>query len=462
MEHQHIERRSRRKRRPRVVGVSSLLAVRDRGGGFAEALQERSRRGQKPGRRQRSADVPRSPAISLEHQRVARSHNRRNGDGKGGDRNIFARRGFAGRGQVIRRDGRGKRKPNSEEGLNWFSFAGLANLQVIPNTLGAAVSRLVDEESHLGNVPILVAAFCAVFVLNGVFGPDTAITRYVLPAQQSTIPVSESSRLLLDSLAPEEDYQVIGESMSVDPERFTRLEVQEYTLVPGDTLSGIATRFGLRMDTLVSFNQIQDVRRLQVGTTFKIPNRDGLLHEVQRGDSLSGIATEYGTSVNAILDANDMATSTIAGGDVLFVPNARMSTTELKLILGELFVYPVRGRFTSGFGMRNDPFTGLRRFHNGIDLAEVIGTPIGAAMAGTVAHTETQSGNYGKFVIVRHDGGFQTLYAHLDSFAVRKGQYVSQGQTIGAMGNTGRSTGPHLHFSIIRNGSFVDPLEYLH
>jgi murein DD-endopeptidase MepM/ murein hydrolase activator NlpD len=112
--------------------------------------------------------------------------------------------------------------------------------------------------------------------------------------------------------------------------------------------------------------------------------------------------------------------------------------------------------------MRNDPFTGRRRFHNGIDLAGPIGTPIGAAMPGTVVHTEAQTGNYGKFVIVRHDGGFQTLYAHLDSFAVRKGQYVSQGQTIGSMGNTGRSTGPHLHFSIIRNGSFVDPLGFLH
>ena len=328
--------------------------------------------------------------------------------------------------------------------------------------MGAAITRLVEQQSHLGNVPILVAAFCAVFVLNSVFEPGTAITRYALPSAPAAIPVSESSRLLLDSVAPAEEYQVIGESMSVDPERFTRLEVQEYTLVAGDTLSEIASRFGLRMDTLVSFNQIQDVRRLQVGTTFRIPNRDGLLYEVERGDNLSRIAAEYGTTVNAILDANDMASSTIAVGDVLFVPEARMNTTELKLILGELFVYPVRGRFTSGFGMRNDPFTGRRRFHNGIDLAGPIGTPIGAAMPGTVVHTEAQTGNYGKFVIVRHDGGFQTLYAHLDSFAVRKGQYVSQGQTIGSMGNTGRSTGPHLHFSIIRNGSFVDPLGFLH
>jgi murein DD-endopeptidase MepM/ murein hydrolase activator NlpD len=354
------------------------------------------------------------------------------------------------------------------------ALAGLTNLfrrisppswrsaSVTPNALGSAVARLVDNQTHLGNLPLLVAAFCAVFVLNTMMDQSGGIARYALPAPKLAMPVSESSRVLLDSVAPAEEYDVIGESISVDPSKFRRLEVQEYTLVAGDTLSGIANRFDLRMDTLVSFNQIQDVRRLQVGTTFRIPNRDGLLHKVERGDNLSGIAAEYGSSVNAILDANDLASSTIAVGDVLFVPGATMNQTELKLILGELFVYPVRGRFTSGFGMRNDPFTGQRRFHNGIDLAGPIGTPIGAAMPGTVVHIESQIGNYGKFVILRHDGGFQTLYAHLDGFRVRKGEYVSQGQTVGTMGNTGRSTGPHLHFSIIRNGSFVDPLSFLH
>ncbi|NBC30807.1 MAG: peptidoglycan DD-metalloendopeptidase family protein [Spirochaetes bacterium] len=343
-----------------------------------------------------------------------------------------------------------------------MSLPDLGKLTAAPNGLGSALGRLVDQQTNLGNLPLLVAAFCAVFVLNTMMDSTGGIARYALPAPDFVMPVSESSRVLWDSIEPAQEYDVIGESITVDPTRFSRLEVQEYTLVAGDTLSGIANRFDLRMDTLVSFNQIQDVRRLQVGTTFRIPNRDGLLHKVQRGDNLSGIAAEYGSSVNAILDANDMASSTIAVGDVLFVPGAKMNQTELKLILGELFVYPVRGRFTSGFGMRDDPFTGQRRFHNGIDLAGPIGTPVGAAMPGTVAHIESQIGNYGKFVILRHEGGFQTLYAHLDGFSVRKGQYVSQGQTVGVMGNTGRSTGPHLHFSIIRNGSFVDPLGFLH
>lgn len=274
--------------------------------------------------------------------------------------------------------------------------------------------------------------------------------------------VGGGSSVLLQRIRPSQEYSAIAEDVPVSTEQFQKLAVEEYTLAEGDTLLGLALRHDLRMDTLVSFNQIDDVRRMRVGDTYRIPNRDGLLYTVREGDSLLSIANAHGTETNAILDANDMMSSEIAVGEVLFVPNARMDETELKLILGELFAYPVQARFTSGFGMRNDPFTGVRRFHNGIDLAGVPGTPIRAAMAGRVVHIETQIGNYGRFVILRHDGGFQTLYGHLEGFAVRVGQYVSQGGIVGTMGNTGRSTGPHLHFSIIKNGSFVDPLEYLH
>ncbi len=276
------------------------------------------------------------------------------------------------------------------------------------------------------------------------------------------LPMGGGSSVLLERIRPTEEYSETGEDVADSARRFQKLAVEEHTLVEGDTLLGLALEHDLRMDTLVSFNQIDDVRRMRVGDRYRIPNRDGLLYTVREGDSLLSIANAHGSDTNAILDANDMISSEISVGEVLFVPNARMNETDLKLILGELFVYPVRARFTSGFGMRNDPFTGVRRFHNGIDLAGTPGTPIRAAMAGRVVHIETQIGNYGRFVILRHDGGFQTLYGHLDAFSVRVGQYVPQGGQVGTMGNTGRSTGPHLHFSVIKNGSFVDPLEYLH
>ena len=177
--------------------------------------------------------------------------------------------------------------------------------------------------------------------------------------------------------------------------------------------------------------------------------------------TVASIAADNDTTVNSILDANDLRSQEITEGQVLFVPGARLNQTELRIILGELFAWPTNGTYTSGFGMREDPFTGLRRSHNGIDLANRVGTPVRAAASGRVVHVESQIGNYGRFVIVRHPDGFQTLYAHLNDFSVRPGQYVDRGQRLGVMGNTGRSTGPHLHFSVIRNGTFVNPLRYL-
>jgi murein DD-endopeptidase MepM/ murein hydrolase activator NlpD len=290
------------------------------------------------------------------------------------------------------------------------------------------------------------------------------VDRVLMSGAMATVELPAAEELVSRSrLTPERDeYAVIGEVASVDPERFARLEVTSYTVQPGDTLGEIAVEHGLRMDTLISFNQIEDVRRLQVGDDFRVPNRDGLLYTVKRGDSLSSIAASHDTTVNEILDANDLRTQTIAEGEVLFVPGAALNRTELRIILGELFGWPAQGAFTSGFGMRADPFTGLPRFHNGIDVANMPGSPIRAAASGRVVHIESQLGNYGRFVIVRHPDGFQTLYAHLDRFSVRTGQYVERGQVLGTMGNTGRSTGPHLHFSVIHNGTFVNPLRYLH
>ena len=313
------------------------------------------------------------------------------------------------------------------------------------------------------DVPLLLAAVVFAVAANMMLltlGSD----RIVLSGAVSSIELPPQTQLVTtSSLAPvRNEFAVIGEVAEVDPSQFARLEVSEYTVQAGDTLGEIAGEYDLAMDTLISFNQIEDVRRLQVGDTFQIPNRDGLLYTVKRGDSLSTIAQEHDTTVNELLDANDLRSQTVAVGQVVFVPGARLNATERGIILGELFAWPAQGVFTSGFGMRADPFTGLPRFHNGIDLAGPIGGPIRAAASGRVVHVESQIGNYGRFVIVRHPDGFQTLYAHLQDFAVRNGQTVSRGQRVGSMGNTGRSTGPHLHFSVIHNGRFVNPLRYLH
>ena len=126
------------------------------------------------------------------------------------------------------------------------------------------------------------------------------------------------------------------------------------------------------------------------------------------------------------------------------------------------FANPVRAsvRYTSGFGFRRDPITGGRRMHNGQDLAGPYGTNIYATADGIVTFSGWQSG-YGRMLIIKHDFGIETRYAHNSRNLVKKGQRVSRGQHIADMGNTGRSTGTHLHYEVRVNGRPVNPMTYI-
>ncbi len=239
------------------------------------------------------------------------------------------------------------------------------------------------------------------------------------------------------------------------------LRTSTYTVQAGDTLSGIAQRLGLAVDTLISFNGIQDARALKVGSRLQLPNANGLKYRVRRGDSLEAVAGRFGVALNDLLDWNTLESSLIVPGQELFVPGARLSEQELNRVFGRLFILPARGRLSSRFGMRGDPFTGVSRFHNGLDLAGPVGTPVLAAMSGRVSMVGFNP-NYGRYLILSHAEGFQTLYGHLDAFQVRKGARVKQGELIGTMGNSGYSTGSHLHFAIFLRGEPVDPSRYLH
>ena len=126
-------------------------------------------------------------------------------------------------------------------------------------------------------------------------------------------------------------------------------------------------------------------------------------------------------------------------------------------------IMPVKGDrpwLSSQFGWRKDPFTGLREFHNGLDIAGAVKEPIIAPAEGKVV--DAAADRYlGKFVKIDHGDGVQTLYGHLHGFTVKKGQKVKRGQVIGYLGNTGRSTGPHLHYSVLKDDRYVDPMEYI-
>ena len=275
---------------------------------------------------------------------------------------------------------------------------------------------------------------------------DSAMTDFALPKKES-----------FDS----EGYlgtKNISQSIFTKPVRY-----QTYTVKAGDTISGIAKRFNLsNISTLIAINDIKNVRSLRSGQKIRIPSVDGLTHIVKSGESLSGIADKYKTSLVTLLDVNDLTTELVKKGDVLFIPGATMDATALSEALGELFKDPlgVSWRMSSPYGYRPDPFTGVRSFHTGIDMVAPLGTSIKASMAGKVAAAGYNQ-VYGNYVIVSHSGGYQTLYAHMTTILVKQGQNVNQGSVLGKLGSTGYSTGPHLHFSVYKNGQLINPLSVL-
>ena len=234
---------------------------------------------------------------------------------------------------------------------------------------------------------------------------------------------------------------------------------QTYKVQSGDTISTIARRFGLtNISTLIAVNNIDNVRTLWVGQKLRVPSVDGLIHTVSAGETLNGISLKYRVSVEELLDANDLDDGALHQGQELFIPGARMDAGALKKAMGELFAYPIKAswRLTSRFGRRADPFTGVTSSHTGIDMACPTGTPIYASMSGKVV-VAGWNNIFGNYVIINHENGYQTLYGHMSKILTTSGQRVNQGSRIGLVGSTGYSTGPHLHFTVYKNGKLVDP-----
>jgi murein DD-endopeptidase MepM/ murein hydrolase activator NlpD len=124
-------------------------------------------------------------------------------------------------------------------------------------------------------------------------------------------------------------------------------------------------------------------------------------------------------------------------------------------------IWPTQGYLIRGYGVKSDPFTGEQKLHSGLDISNRIGTPVVVTADGVVASTRYQSG-LGNTVVVDHGNGFQTVYGHLSQFKTREGQKVRRGELIGLIGNTGYSTGPHLHYEVVKLGGTVNPVQYIY
>lgn len=231
--------------------------------------------------------------------------------------------------------------------------------------------------------------------------------------------------------------------------------IQEHEVKKGENLFLIAKKYNIDVDTLLGANDITNMNKIKPGMKLKILPVKGQLYKIGPGESLWEIARRFNVNLNKIIEANNIKNPEhIKLGKLLILPGAKPKFG-YRDRLKQRFISPVNTRITSYFGQRWD------KMHEGIDYAASLSTNVKAAKAGRVIYSGWAKG-YGKTVIIKHRRGIKTLYAHNSKLLVHKGEKVYRGTVIAKSGNTGRSTGPHLHFEVQINGKPVNPLNYLH
>ena len=270
---------------------------------------------------------------------------------------------------------------------------------------------------------------------------------------------------LLDEFASEatEDDNLDAVAAVFDKDSSSeKLELCYYTyrVKKGDIIGFIADSFNVTQDTIISVNNIHQSRLLQIGQYLKIPSMPGIIYTVRSsGETIDSIAAKYEVSAEKCARVNSLQRdSKLPAGATLFVPDAELDWVTRQEINGDLFRKPIHQRYwlSSYYGWRSSPFSGKRSYHSGVDMACPAGTPIYAALAGKV--TSVGYNNvYGNYVIITHHSGYKTLYGHMSAALVSKNRYVDTGTKIGTVGSTGMSTGPHLHFTVYKNGKTVNP-----
>ena len=232
--------------------------------------------------------------------------------------------------------------------------------------------------------------------------------------------------------------------------------VQKHLVQKGETLSEIAQKYKVPLRSIIQANSIKSAHRIQTGKTLRIPGNafvKEISYQVKPGDTLIGIARLHNVEWKDLQILNGISS-----------PRSLQIGTEIRIPHDGSFGFrnPLRVPLvlTSKYGYRPHPVTGRYRFHEGIDLRAAVGTRVYASKAGRVIFAG-RKGGYGKIVGIEHEGNFSTWYGHLSRIRVKVGQTVSQGKVIGLSGNTGISTGPHLHFEIRYKGRSEKPTKYI-
>ncbi|HJV32699.1 MAG TPA: M23 family metallopeptidase [Patescibacteria group bacterium] len=293
---------------------------------------------------------------------------------------------------------------------------------------------------------------------------------------------SDTGPLAYDQSGVASPFVPIEEATEED-DRIVIAKPSVHIVQQGDTVSGIAKKYGISVNTILWANDLTARSVLRLGQELTVLPVSGVLHEVKRGETLGAIAKKYGSDVDKILAANLVKSPTaVQIGQRLIIPDGRpiASASPAPKPSAPAATPPRLGDVRDVFrppeeappsrtvdGVELAWPTNQKRInqyykwkHTGIDINGTLKDATYAADAGIVTFAGWNKSGYGNMILIDHGNGMITRYAHHSKMFVKAGDQVTKGQTIGMVGSTGRSTGPHLHFEIYMNGKRVNPLEY--
>jgi hypothetical protein len=330
--------------------------------------------------------------------------------------------------------------------------------------------------SWIGTLLLVVVLLATLFKFNP-FKQKAGVAEPVQVAESNPVELPEIVRTRAD-------YALVRavDADTILPEG-TRHFAIKYTVEEGDTIFGIAGKFGLEAESILYANYDllnDDPTFLSPGWRLTIPPTDGVYYKWKDGDTLEKVAEKYYVDVNDIIrwpsNHLDVTTLSTEGLEYVMIPNGYRAiqswivplpytsgsgatrliagpggcaSTSYALIGSGGFIFPTASTGLSGFDFSS--------YHLAVDLSAYTGDPVYAADSGTVVYAGWNDSGYGNLVVIDHGNGYETLYAHLSQVYVSCGSGVYQGGVIGAAGNTGRSYGSHLHFEVRLNGGFVNP-----
>jgi len=340
-------------------------------------------------------------------------------------------------------------------------FKGILFLFRVPLTLkDYLIRKLIWSRGRLGRSIatffIMIASF-AVFLFGEIFsGSPLIVEKYANMDYLSTT----------TDIIPK-----LALATTTIPDERKRNESFAYVIESGDTLSSIGNKFKISTDALKYVNNLTDYTTLKVGQNITIPPVAGLIHKVSTGDTLNSIASKYSVPSQAIADFNYILdTSKLALGTELVIPGGKVPE--------QIYIPVISDPITSRGGSSNAPADKgycvwpstvriitqyFSWYHNGIDVATPLSggmPPLLACRKGKVIRAGWDPFGLGLHVRIDHGDGFETVYGHMSRLDVSYGQEVDSGDIIGLMGNTGRSTGPHVHYMVKYNGVAQNPLNY--